>query len=149
MKVYKTKLPELIVKYKAGDLFRSKVNSSQDAHYVLKEIFDADLIEWREEFLMLCLNRANNTISYYKVSTGGVSGTVVDLKIIFSVALAAGASGLILAHNHPSGNLKPSQEDINITKKVVEGGKLLDIKILDHLILTADGYYSFKDEGLI
>jgi len=147
--MYKSKLPEILIKYKSGDLHRSKIKNSKDAEQVFKKMFDTDLIEWREEFIMLCMNRANNTISYYKVSTGGMTGVVVDPKIVFSVALTAGASGLMFAHNHPSGNLDPSRADLEITKRLVEGGKILGIDILDHLIITTEGYYSFRDEGLI
>jgi DNA repair protein RadC len=103
----------------------------------------------QEQFYVLLLNRVNNVIGMSEISAGGVAGTLVDPKILFEIALKANASGIILCHNHPSGNLKPSQEDLNITKKRVEGGRLLNLLVMDHLILTAHGYYSFGDEGLI
>jgi DNA repair protein RadC len=103
----------------------------------------------REEFYILLLNRANRIYGYYLLSQGGTSGTVVDPKLIFSIALKCNAHGIILAHNHPSGNTKPSEADIQITKKVKEGGKLLEIDVLDHIILTSDSYLSFADEGLM
>lgn len=106
-------------------------------------------MEIREEFNILLLNRANHVLGWFNVSIGGVASTVVDPKVIFSVALKCNASGIILSHNHPSGNLNPSDADLNLTKKLNSGGKLLEINILDHLILTTDRYYSFADEGML
>lgn len=83
------------------------------------------------------------------ISQGGLSGTVADVKVIFAIALKACASGIVLSHNHPSGETEPSEDDIKLTHKLFEAGELLDIKILDHLIISSDGYYSFKDEGII
>jgi len=97
----------------------------------------------------LLLNRGNRVLGIMNVSSGGVSGTIADPKIIFTAALKSNASALVLSHNHPSGTLKPSQPDISLTKKLVDGGKLLDITVLDHLIVTNEGYYSFADEGLL
>jgi len=102
-----------------------------------------------EEFWVLLLNRANGLIRKKRVSEGGVSGTVVDPKIIFKAALEELASGIILAHNHPSGNLTPSQADLDITRKIKEAGKHLDINLLDHLIVGGTSYYSFSDEGVL
>lgn len=102
-----------------------------------------------EEFWVLLLNRANRVITTQQISKGGTAGTVADPKIIFQLALMKSASSIILAHNHPSGNAKPSQVDINLTKKLVEAGKQLDIAVLDHLIVCDAGYYSFADEGMI
>ncbi|MGN7202691.1 RadC family protein [Pedobacter sp. SAFR-022] len=123
-----------------------KVGSSHDAFQHLHADF-ADLNH--EEFWMLLLNRANHVKSKHLVSKGGQSGTVADPKIIFKTALEHQAAYIILAHNHPSGNLKPSAEDIKLTKKLVEAGKLLDLLVVDHLILADHSYYSFCDEGLI
>lgn len=123
-----------------------KVGSSRDAFQHLHADF-ADLNH--EEFWMLLLNRANHVKSKHMVSKGGQSGTVADPKIIFKTALEHQAAYIILAHNHPSGNLKPSAEDIKLTKKLVEAGKLLDLLVVDHLILADHSYYSFCDEGLI
>lgn len=123
-----------------------KVGSSRDAFQHLHADF-ADLNH--EEFWMLLLNRANHVKAKHLVSKGGQSGTVADPKIIFKTALEHQAAYIILAHNHPSGNLKPSAEDIKLTKKLVEAGKLLDLLVVDHLILTDHSYYSFCDEGLI
>ena len=101
-----------------------------------------------EEFWVILLNRANQVIKKVKISAGGVSGTVADPKIIFKQALDALASGIILVHNHPSGNLKPSQADIQLTKKLREAGKLLEVSVLDHIIFTDNAYFSFADEGM-
>jgi DNA repair protein RadC len=88
-------------------------------------------------------------LGIFEVSSGGITGTVADPKLIFVAALKSGACGLVLSHNHPSGNLQPSQADIELTKRIKEGGKLLDIQLLDHLIITSEGYCSFSDEGII
>ena len=125
------------------------VSCSRDAEEILRSIWNEGLIELKEEFYILLLSRSNKVKGYYKVSEGGVSGTVVDPKIVFSVALKCTACGIILAHNHPSGNLAPSVQDSELTKKLIAGGKLLEISVLDHLILTTDGYYSFADEGVM
>lgn len=111
--------------------------------------WDHDRMEFLEEFKILLLNRRNRVLGVVNISSGGVSGTVADPKVIFAIALKAGASGVILSHNHPSQELDPSNEDISITNKLRGGGDLLDIKILDHLIVGKDGYYSFTDEGLL
>ena len=121
--------------------------SSYDTAEVLRNIFNQDTFGWKEEMILLCLNRANEVCGYYKVSSGGVSGTVCDPKIVFTTALNCTASGIILAHNHPSGNIQPSVQDVELTKKIVAGGKLLDIQVLDHVIITEESYYSFADEG--
>lgn len=102
-----------------------------------------------EEFWILLLSRNNKVIAKELISKGGLSGTVADPKIIFSIALQHQASSIILAHNHPSGNLKPSQQDIDLTKKLYQAGKILDINVFDHLIITDDGFLSFADEGLL
>jgi len=102
-----------------------------------------------EEFWVLLLNRANMVMKVEKISQGGVAGTVADPKLIFSKAVEILASAVILVHNHPSGNKKPSDADIRLTKKMVEGGRVLDTPVLDHLIYTDAGYFSFADEGLL
>lgn len=122
------------------------ITSSMDSYHELLPIF-SDLEH--EEFWILGLNRANHVIGKYQISKGGVSGTVADPKIIFKIALEHSAAYIILAHNHPSGNLKPSQEDIQLTKKLVAAGKALDLIVLDHLIVTNKSFFSFNDEGLI
>lgn len=123
-----------------------KLVSSVDSYNVIKKFYFDD-IDIFESFFILCLNRNNQTIAYAKISQGGVAGTVVDIKIIAKYAIDCLASSVILAHNHPSGNLAPSNEDKLITQKIKEGLKMLDIQVIDHMILTSDGYYSFADNG--
>lgn len=128
---------------------RPQIGCSRDAQDLLRQIWDSNLIEYVEEFKLLLLNRANRVLGIVAISKGGVAGTVADPKIIFGVALKANASSIILAHNHPSGNLKPSEADKQLTKKLMEGGKLLDLVVSDHIILTGENYYSFADDGLM
>ncbi len=101
-----------------------------------------------EQFKVLFLNQANKVLGIYEVSTGGITGTVADPRVIFAAALKANCCAIIISHNHPSGNLKPSRQDEELTQKIKQGGQLLDIKLLDHIILTAEEYFSFGDEGL-
>ncbi len=103
----------------------------------------------KEEFWILLLNRKNAPIKKIKISEGGISGTVVDVRLILKTAINYMASGIILAHNHPSGNLKASRSDIEITKKIGKAAELIDVNLLDHIIIVADGYLSFKDQGLL
>ena len=120
------------------------ITSSSDVYGVIREkLMDKP----HEEFWIVILNRKNAVIDLCRISSGGVAGTVVDPKIIFKEALDRLASGIILVHNHPSGNRNPSEEDIRLTKVLVEAGDLLSIKVLDHLIFTDEGYFSFIDEG--
>ena len=139
---------ELKAKKTPSNFEKVKIVSSKDAFKVIKQFYFDD-IDIFESFFILCLNRNNQTIAYAKISQGGVNGTVVDIKLIAKYAIDCLASGVILAHNHPSGDLKPSNEDLAITKKVKEGLKILDIQVLDHLILTSQGYLSFGDEGIL
>lgn len=122
------------------------IKSSKDAYVQLISVFE-DLPH--EEFWILGLSRANKVILKKQISKGGVSGTVADVKVIFKSAIEKLASALIIAHNHPSGQLKPSSADIRLTNKLVETGKIMDIPVLDHLIITNSSYYSFADENLI
>lgn len=125
---------------------RAKVNSSQIAYELIYDVL-ADLPH--EEFWVLLLNRANLLIEKINISKGGVSGTVADVKLIFKPAIERLASGIIICHNHPSGNLKASEADLRLTKKVCEAGKSLDIMVLDHLIIGHGNYLSLADQGLM
>lgn len=125
---------------------RYKITVSKDVYDIMHPIL-VDLPH--EEFWLLILNRANLVIKKELISRGGVSGTVVDTKIIFKVAVENYACSIIICHNHPSGNLKPSEADVRITKNIKEAGKLMDIPLLDHLIITENEFYSFADEGMI
>ena len=123
-----------------------KITSSKSAADFIRQFYTDD-IEIFESCFLLLLNHANKTIGYAKISQGGITGTVVDVRLIAKYAVEALATGVILCHNHPSGNLKPSQPDIDITTKTKNALYMLDIKLLDHIILTADGYTSLADEG--
>lgn len=148
MITYKKKIMQLNVVAEPATIPSIKVEKSDDVAQYMKENFlTVSDISYKEFFYIILLNRANNIIAVEKISEGGVSATVVDLKIIFHKALHALASGVIIVHNHPSGNIKPSTADVQLTKKIIEAGKILDINILDHIILTTDSYYSFADEG--
>ena len=122
-----------------------KIRASKDSYEYLKP-FLQDLNV--EEFYALFLNRANDVIKQVRLSSGGLTGTIVDNRILFKEAIDCLASSIVLAHNHPSGQLKPSEQDIRLTKKIVEFGKLVEISVLDHLIITDYGYFSFSDEGV-
>jgi DNA repair protein RadC len=125
---------------------KPKITCSRDAYDMLRsDLMDLD----HEEFWVLLLNRNHQVLRKLSISRGGVSGTVVDPKLVFKHALSQLASALIVAHNHPSGHLKPSKADISLTEKLRDGGKLLEIPVLDHLILTNEGYLSFADENLL
>lgn len=122
------------------------IKDSKTAAEFVRQFYGDDL-EVFESFFVLMLNKANKTIGYAKISQGGIAGTVVDIRIIMKYAVESLAAGIIVAHNHPSGNLKPSEADMSITKRLKEACTILDIQLLDHVILTADGYASFADEG--
>jgi DNA repair protein RadC len=149
MRTYKTDCPEIELKLKRGEVKKMQIKTSFDSFHALKLFFDQDTIELTETFIVIYLNRANNTIGWMKVSSGGLTGTIVDVRIVLGTALKAAATSIILAHNHPSGNLHPSQEDFNLTKRIKEAAKFMDITVIDHLILTDENYYSFADEGQI
>lgn len=138
---------ELGRRRKAQDLDeKPKISSSKDAF----DLLQGDLMDLpHEEFWVLLLNRMNQVVKKKRISEGGVSGTVADPKIIYKLALEDLASGVIVAHNHPSGNLKPSQSDIDLTRKLKEAGRFLEVQLLDHLIIANRNYFSFADEGLI
>ncbi len=123
-----------------------KITGSHDAVSIFQPVL-GDLLH--EEFWILFLNRANRIITKEKISSGGMSGTVADPRMIFKAALDHKAVAIILCHNHPSGNNKPSQADITLTKNMAEAGKVLEISVLDHIIVTQRGFFSFADEGLI
>jgi len=144
-------LPELRIKVerKDGDGQVYQVKTSNDAATFFRTIFNADTMLWTEESAMICLNRANEVIGYFKVSSGGTASTIMDAKVIFTQALQSGAHSIILAHNHPSGNRTPSENDIKLTKQLVKGAQLLDMRVLDHIILTETSHTSMADENYI
>ncbi|MEM8765613.1 MAG: JAB domain-containing protein [Bacteroidota bacterium] len=127
-----------------------KIRSSADAAEVLFEHWDKGTIGLQESFKVVLLNNGNRVKGIYEISRGGITGTMVDLRILFAVILKSLTVGILLCHNHPSGTLKPSANDKSITKKIQNASKLFDIQVLDHIILAPDGtYYSFADDGVI
>lgn len=128
---------------------RPKIQSSRDSFEILRQTWNAETIELREEMKVVLLNHGHRVLGIYKLSEGGVAGTFADPKLIFTAAIKSNSSAIILAHNHPSGNLQPSQADIQLTKRCKEIGRMLDLVVLDHIIITSEGYYSFADEGVI
>jgi DNA repair protein RadC len=140
---------EISLKFKGKKSELKQIRGSYDAAEVCRMCFDEGKIEWVEEFIVIALNRANKVIGFYKVSSGGLAGTVADPRVIFQFALLSSANSLIISHNHPSGNLNPSSSDIDITKKIRDAGKMLDISLLDHIIISDEGHLSFADEGLL
>jgi DNA repair protein RadC len=142
-------LSEIHVSYKPGLISSKIINDSNAAFDILATLFPQETICLQEQFVVLYLNRANRVIGSYQLSKGGITGTIADVRLILSVALKTLASGLILAHNHPSGNLKPSEADVSLTNKIKEAAKLMDIQVLDHIILSDCGYFSFADEKIL
>lgn len=128
---------------------RQKISNSQGAYEILTNLFPENTMDYRETFIVLYLNRANQVLGYSVISQGGTSNTTVDIKMIIQTALLANASCIMLAHNHPSGNVQPSSDDNKITKRIIEAARLFDITVLDHIIITNESYYSFTDNGNI
>ncbi len=134
-------------KIKASE--REQVQSSEKAYKLLLSVFDTETIQYRESLKMLLLNKANKVLGICSISEGGINETSADLHLIMQAAILGNAFGIILAHNHPSGHLKPSLADDQLTQRVKEVTKLLDIHLHDHLIITDESYYSYADEGHI
>ncbi len=139
---------ELVYRNKVKPEDRPKLTDSSSTYDLLLNAWDMNKIELVEQFMIVLLNRSNSYLGISNISTGSISACLVDPKIVFATVLKARASGVILAHNHPSGNLKPSLANIELTKKLKQGGALLDVSVLDHLIVTPFSYYSFADDGL-
>ena len=144
-------LSEIKVTYHPAIFNNPCIISSIDAYAILKDFFPDESIALQERFVVMYLNRLNRVLGIYPISTGGITGTIADTRLILSVGLKTAATTIMLAHNHPSGSLTPSLVDINLTKKVKEAAKLMEMRVMDHIILSPiDGeYYSFADEGLI
>lgn len=140
---------EIVYKTKVKPSSRPKITNSKDIYPLLLSIWDIDRIELQEEFIVLLLNRANRVLGVYHASKGGLTGTVADPRLILVAALKAGATSIILSHNHPSSSLTPSRADEQLTQKIKEAASYHDISVLDHIIVTAEGYYSFAEEGLL
>ena len=147
-KPMENQIAEIEVTYSTNSRVKHKITDSNSAYELLKSNWNTGAMELQEEFKVLVLNRANQVLGIYNLSKGGVAGTVVVLKLLFAVALKSNASGIVISHNHPSGNLNPSETDKQLTKKIRQASELLDIKLLDHIIITHLGYYSFNDNGI-
>lgn len=145
---FKKKLVTFDIKRIQTDLPCVKIGSSKDAAEYARNFYGNDIDIFESMFILL-LNNSNNTIAYQKISQGGITGTIVDIRLILKYAVEALATGVILLHNHPSGTLKPSECDKNLTNKTKNALDQMDIKLLDHLIITKEAYYSFADENLL
>ena len=148
---FQTNISEITLAYnpqiKPQDL--PKISQVADVPELFRQNWNDMAICLYEEFKVAFLNNANGCLGVFKASQGGISSTVVDIRLIFAAALKAGASAMILCHNHPSGKLEPSEPDIRLTKKIIEGANLLDLRVLDHIILTREDYFSFASNGLM
>ena len=145
------KVSEVEIVYRANmrPSERPLINSSRDAYETFLQVWDMERIDYQEEFKVLLLNTANRVMGVYELSAGGLTATVADPRLILAVALKGLSVAIIIGHNHPSGNLRPSAPDNDLTAKIRESARFFDIKLLDHIIVTRDGYYSFADEGLL
>ena len=144
----KQEIQEITVQYSKALSTDKSVHNSEDAYRYFLEVWNMNTIELQEEFKVLLLNNANQILGVYNLSKGGMTGTIADIRLLFATALKTASVGIILAHNHPSGVLKPSYADKVLTNKIRTSGEMLDIKMLDHLIISKEGYFSFKDEGI-
>ena len=145
MKNFKSKLREVQAVYKTHHTIENvKISCSMDVNDFMRKIYPVD-INIREAMMVLYLNNSNRTVGYAVASIGGITGTLVDVRLILRDALLTQSTSIILVHNHPSGSLKPSQSDIVLTEKINKATKVMDIKLLDHLILTDCGFFSFAD----
>jgi len=143
------KLAEIKVSYSTEISDKIKINGSDQIYSLALEHWDMNTIEFQEEAKMILLNRNNSVLGIYYLSKGGLSSTILDIKIVLSVALRAHSSSIILLHNHPSGNLNPSNSDIRITKRIKDACQVVDLELLDHIIITKSAYFSFAKEGLL
>ncbi len=143
------KVGEVELTYKSTSKARSRVYSSTDAYQLLLPTYKEGTICYKEYFKVLFLNQDSKVLGYTQIAEGGITETSADVRLILQAALLTNSVGLILAHNHPSGSLRPSREDINLTREIKSAAELMRIKVLDHLILTDTGFYSFSDEGLL
>lgn len=143
------KIAEINVSYSTNQIDKIKLTNSKEVFDFIISKWNLNIIEFQEESKIILVNRANFVIGIHDLSKGGISGTVVDIRIILSIALKCNASGIILIHNHPSGNLTPSEADRVITRKLKNACELIDQTLIDHLIISKHDFYSFKQEGFI
>jgi DNA repair protein RadC len=132
---------------KPVDDTRHAIVDSKSCEAYLRQIWNQDTLELREEFVMVCLNGAHHAMGWVNISSGGLDSALADSRIIFGVALQTASAAIVVAHNHPSGSLKPSPHDLATTKRLRSAGEILSITLLDHLIITRDAYFSFADSG--
>lgn len=151
MKQKTSRIPKIKVSFTPKKCITSRIaiHSSKDAYTALMNIYDMNTIHLYEEFIVLYLDRRNRIMGWRKIGQGNCAGVVVNLQLIFGIAVQSSTSAIIISHNHPSNFTKPSQQDKDMTSKIRDGCKLFDMKLLDHLIVTADSFYSFADEGEI
>ncbi|SRR5258706_14090815 len=143
-------ISEIIVQYRPKKANRPKITTSYEAMTIARHFFPVDTIELQERFVVMYLNRANRVIGVYPVSTGGITGTVANIRLILAVALKTAATAIILVHNHPSGNLIPSSADTELTRRIKDGASYMAVRVTDHLILSPDEtYYSFAEDGIL
>lgn len=142
------KVNEVELTYKTINSNRPCIDDSKSAYKAIKPLFRS-FVEHREEFWVILLNQNNICLGVTQISKGGISGTSVDARLIFQAAIKSNSSAIILVHNHPSGSTTPSIQDIEVTKQLIEGGKILDVQVLDHLIITRNAYLSLADEEII
>lgn len=140
---------ELIYKSKVKASERPKIESSYSAFQLALKAWDENKIELLEQFKVLMLSNSNAVLGVYEVSSGGITGTIVDIRLLFAALLKSKSTAMILVHNHPSGKLQPSDADKQITQKIKQASQILDIALLDHLIITPESYYSFADQGVL
>lgn len=152
MKVKTCTVKELEINYRPGNYYikQQSICNSKDAHAAIKRSFDLNTIACQEQMIVMYLDHANHPKGILKLSKGGVSSTVADIRLILSVGLKCLASSFIIAHNHPSGNLDASEQDKRLTRQIFEAGKLVELLLIDHLIVGPNlSYSSFKDEGIL
>lgn len=144
------KVAEIELVYKGKDAYqRPVIQSAKDAYCLLRNHWDDNKLELLEQFKIILLDTNSECLGIAELANGSISCCLVDVRLIFVTALKSRATSIILAHNHPSGNLKPSTQDMKLTQKIMEGGSILDVTVADHLIVTRNGYYSFANEGIM
>lgn len=144
-----TQVAELLVSYSPHIVSAQKISNSRETYSLITNYWNLDTIEMLEEVKVILLNKANKVLGIFDLSKGGICSSIVDVKIVLSIALKTLASGIIIVHNHPSANLTPSKADIDITQKLKSACDIMEILLLDHLIITKEDYFSFADDGLL
>lgn len=142
---------EIEISYRPAIANKPIIKSSLDAYVILKEFFPVNTVGLQEHFTVMFMNRSNRVLGLHPLSRGGISSCLVDVRLILSIALKTASTGIVLSHNHPSGNLNPSRQDIDLTAKIKEACKFFDIAVLDHIIISPEErqYFSFSDEGML